>query len=444
MTATAVPALAAVAGAGLRVPILGGGEVRGVNLDYAASAPALQAVADFVQELTPRYASVHRGAGWHSQLSTSVYEEARKIVGQHVGARGDDLVIFTRNTTDSLNLLASAVPGRSVVLDIEHHANFLPWVNAGATVVRAASTWAETLAALEAELSRQPVALVTITGASNVTGEVLPIQQIASLAHLYGARLAVDGAQLVPHRSIDIASLDVDYLAFSGHKTYAPYGAGVLVGRADWLDVAPPYLRGGGAVESVSHDHASWRLGAPRHEAGSPNVLGVAALARAVQELATIGSLAIAEHEHALVQRLVAGLDEVPGVRRLLMFPEQHGVVGVVGVVGFAVTGIDAGLVAAVLSAEYGIGVRHGLFCAHPLTRRIGGNRALLRASFGLGSSSDDVDALLAALTRIVRDGPQHPYALVEGQWEPSDDDRPRPAWAPRRFGEAAGTGCVV
>ncbi|MCU1689086.1 MAG: Cysteine desulfurase, partial [Jatrophihabitantaceae bacterium] len=268
-------------GTGVRVPLVQGGDIDYVNLDYAASAPALREVADHVAALLPLYSSVHRGAGYASQVSTEVYEAARVEVARFVGARPDDVVIFTRNTTDALNLLASAVPGDVVHLDIEHHANLLPWQLRGGRAVVAEPTIEGTLAALEAELRRAPAALVAVTGASNVTGECLPLDLVAAIAHRHGARLAVDGAQLVPHRRIDVSRSGVDYLAFSGHKLYAPYGAGVLIGARDCLDAAPPDLAGGGAVRHVGLDGTTWADVPARHEAGTPHVLGAAALAQA-------------------------------------------------------------------------------------------------------------------------------------------------------------------
>ncbi|WP_207207227.1 aminotransferase class V-fold PLP-dependent enzyme, partial [Agromyces binzhouensis] len=268
--------LAELVDAGLEVPVLGGGRVRHVNLDVAASAPALASVAAHVAAVLPYYASVHRGTGYASQASTALLEDARIQVARHVGARLDDLVVLTRNTTDALNLLAGAVPGETVVLDIEHHANLLPWERGGRRVVVARPTFAATLEALAAELARRPAALLSITGTSNLTGEVLPLDALADLAHAHGARLAVDAAQLLPHRRVDLAGIGIDYLAFSGHKAYAPFGAGALVGRADWLDAAAPHLAGGGAVESVSVEAAVWKAGPERHEAGTPNVVGAA------------------------------------------------------------------------------------------------------------------------------------------------------------------------
>jgi selenocysteine lyase/cysteine desulfurase len=277
--------LADVVGAGLDVPLVTGGSVRYANLDYAASAPALRAVADRVTELLPLYSSVHRGAGYASAVCTSAYEAARATLASFTGARPDDVVVFTRNTTDALNLLAAAVPGPVVHLDIEHHANLLPWQSrpAGARVVAARATLPETLRAVRDELARTPAALLAVTGASNVTGECLPVAELAGIAHAHGARIAVDGAQLVPHRRVDLAASGIDYLAFSGHKMYAPFGAGALVGHGDWLDAAPPYLAGGGAVREVRLDATDWAASPARHEGGTPNVVGAVALAAACQ-----------------------------------------------------------------------------------------------------------------------------------------------------------------
>ncbi len=425
-----VPSLRAVSGADLEVPLADGGTRRYVNLDYAASAPALAEVLDELGRVLPYYASVHRGAGYASAVSTTAYEQARRTIAEVTGAAADQQVIFTRNTTDALNLLAQAVPaGVGVVcLDIEHHANLLPWQRIGGTVLTARPTFAETLDLLAAELARPEVGLLAITGASNVTGEVLPLERIAELCARTGVRLAVDGAQLVPHRDLDLAALGIDFLAFSGHKTYAPFGAGVLVGRSDWLDAAPAYLAGGGAVRRVDPDRTDWTTGPARHEGGTPNVLGAVTLAAACRALSGIGGLRRDRHERALLTRLHDGLDEVPGLRRLRIFADST---DTVGIVAFTVTGFDPGLVAAYLSTEHGIGVRDGKFCAHPLLTRLGCAAGAVRVSIGLGSSSADVDALLTGLHRLVDHGPAWTYADVDGRIQPTPDPRPAPDWLP-------------
>jgi len=425
--------LAEVVGAGLEVPLVTGGCVRYANLDYAASAPALRAVADRVTELLPLYSSVHRGAGYASAVCTRAYEAARAAVASFTGARPDDAVVFTRNTTDALNLLASAVPGSVVHLDIEHHANLLPWAARGARVVGARPTLTETLQAVRDELARTPAALLAVTGASNVTGECLPLAELAGLAHAHGARIAVDGAQLVPHRRVDLAASGLDYLAFSGHKIYAPFGAGVLVGRGDWLDAAPPYLAGGGAVRQVRLDATDWAASPARHEGGTPNVVGAVALAAACRFVDSLPAGAVEEHERFLTDRLVRGLAAVDGVRTLRLWAGS-GSPDRIGVVAFTVDGWQAQHVAQYLSAEHGIGVRDGRFCAHPLLARLipagpGSDGAAVRASLGLGSRTADVDRLVDALGALRAHGPSWVYAGAADGYAPLPDPRVLPDW---------------
>lgn len=437
-TAAAEPLLDLV-GADLRVPLVDGRWVRHVNLDLAASAPALRVVADRVAEALPYYASVHRGAGYASQVSTAVLEGSRRVIGEYVGARPDDVVVLTRNTTDALHLLAGCVPagGEVVYLDVEHHANLLPWQRLPHRAVVAAPTLSETLTALETELAARPVALLAVTGASNVTGEELPVARLAALAHQYGARIVVDAAQLAPHRRISLAASGVDYIVFSGHKLYAPYGAGALVGRQDWLDTGTPYLPGGGAVVAVGVDSVAWACAPHRHEGGTPNVLGALALATACEAVAGLPAGAQELHEAALRQRLVHVLHGLRGVTLHRIFdgptgPQQadRQQVPSIGVVTFTVDGYDAGLVAAYLSAEHGISVRDGRFCAHPLTERLGLGDGAVRASLGVGSTQEDVDRLVDALAALIAEGPQATYERVDGRWTPTPDPRPLPAWA--------------
>jgi selenocysteine lyase/cysteine desulfurase len=428
--ATEVSALLPVVGGTTTVPLVDGTQRVYANLDYAASAPALEAVAARVTEVLPLYASVHRGAGYLSQVSTALYESSRQAIARFVDARPDDVAIITRNTTDSLNLLAGVVPagGRVLVLDVEHHANLLPWVQSSerhgnrTTILPIRQTVAETLDALRDELAQQPYALLTVTGASNVTGESLPLDRVIALAHAQGARVAVDGAQLVPHRGFSLAQTDADYVAFSGHKTYAPFGAGALVGRRDWLDTGTPYLAGGGAVRDVRADRTLWQPAPARHEAGSPNVLGAIALAEACDRLAALPAGALAAHEEALRERLVTGLSGIDGVEIARVWPDSD---PPVGVLTFTVPDHDPGLVAAYLAAEHGIGVRDGRFCAHPLLAHLGASGGAIRASVGVGTTSEAVDRLVAALRSYLATGPAVRYEVVDGCWAVVDDTRP-------------------
>jgi selenocysteine lyase/cysteine desulfurase len=421
-----------VVGSSTQVPLVDGTSRTYANLDYAASAPALEAVAARVTEVLPLYASVHRGAGYLSQVSTALYEASRQTIARFVGARSDDVAIITRNTTDALNLLADVVPvgpdgtpGRVLVLDLEHHANLLPWglgTGRASTVLPIETTVVATLAALAAELGATSYALVAVTGASNVTGEALPVADVVRLAHTAGARVVVDGAQLVPHRGFSLVATGADYVAFSGHKTYAPFGAGALVGRRDWLDDGAPYLAGGGAVRDVRADRTLWQPAPARHEAGSPNVIGAIALAEACEVLAALPDGALAAHELALRTRLVAGLDAIAGVEVLRIWPDSA---EPVGVVTFTVEGHDPGLVAAYLAAEHGIGVRDGRFCAHPLLVRLGAPGGAIRASVGVGTPGEAVDRLLTALADYLATGPRARYVVEDGCWVVAEDTRP-------------------
>jgi selenocysteine lyase/cysteine desulfurase len=424
--------LASLTGTDQLVPLVQGGSVRYANLDYAASAPALAAVTEQVNEVLPLYASVHRGAGYASQVCTAAYETARVTAAAFVGARDDDMTVFTRNTTDALNLLAAAVPGPVVHLDIEHHANLLPWHG---RIVTARSSVAATLDAVEAELAGRPAALLAVTGASNVTGECLPLGRLAAMAHRHGARIAVDGAQLVPHRRVDMRADELDYLAFSGHKMYAPFGAGALVGRADWLDAAPPHLAGGGAVRAVTLNSVDWATGPARHEAGTPNVIGAVALAAACRALESLPADAVLAHESALLALLREGLESV-GARTYQIWADTA---ERVPVVSFSVDGVPAARVASYLSAEHGIGVRDGRFCAHPLLDRLGAPDGAVRVSLGLGSRSDDIDRLVNALDLLHTKGPVWTYGPDH---RPSPDPRPMPSWA--AAGTAGESPCTI
>ncbi|GAA0379815.1 aminotransferase class V-fold PLP-dependent enzyme [Microbispora corallina] len=395
----------AVLGADLEVPVRGGRLVRYANLDYAASAPCLEPVNAAVAAALPAYSSVHRGAGYASQLTTARYEQARHTVKAFVGSRPDDALIFTRNTTDAMNLLARCLPEDTtvVVFDSEHHASLLPWPRAvrlappafPGEAIRAAD---EALAAVEGP------ALLVVTAASNVTGELWPIAGLAHVAHRHGARIAVDAAQLVPHRRLNLTALDLDYVAFSGHKLYAPFGAGALVGRRDWLAEAEPYLRGGGAVTAVG-DEAEWSDDPEaRQEAGTPNVLGAVALAAACDALTATGWTPLVREEERLLARLRAGLASIQGVRELSLWGPDH---PRVGIVSFTVEGRTAREVAEFLSSEHGIGVRDGKFCAHPFVRHLlgtadggcaDGTASAVRASIGVGSTEEHVDRLIEAL----------------------------------------------
>lgn len=444
VTGTPVPATVA---AGLPCATLDGRTVEHANLDHGASAPALTAVKQAVDTATRSYASVHRGKGHASQVSSRYYEAAREEVARFVGARPGDEVIFTRQTTDAMTLLAGALPegAEVVVFDSEHHASLLPWPAERTTRLPVPRSEDAAAQALEQALQAQtdgPV-LVVVTAASNVTGELWPVRRLADLAHAHGARIVVDAAQLAPHRAVDLTALGADYLAFSGHKVYAPYGTGVLVGRADWLDAAPPYLPGGGATAEVGPSGATWRTGAARHEGGSPNVLGAVALAAACATFRRHRE-AIEAHEAHLFDGLVDALEAIDGVRTYSIFSAAQ---PRVPVVTFTLDGLPADLVATALSREHGIGVRDGKFCAHPLVAELlqdateggcagpgdgTGAGTAVRVSLGLGNRPEHVTRLVAAIRELAGAGPRWEYVRsADGTWQPvgveTAEDAPLP-----------------
>lgn len=459
MTATRDPSEAVhgsdqlrLVGADTEVPLVTGGTQRYVNLDYAASAPALQVVHDAVEELLGWYSSVHRGAGFKSRASTAAYEGARESIRRFVNARDDDAVIITRNTTDSINLLAGTLPEGTHVVAFagEHHANLLPWKRIGVRYLPVPESPAEMLETLATTLRELPRCddphLVAVTGASNVTGEIWPLAQIAEVAHAHDARLLVDAAQLAPHAPVDMARDGIDYLALSGHKLYAPYGAGALIGRRDWLGAGDPFLRGGGAVKIVTVDDTVWAELPDRQEAGSPNVVGAVALGVACDTLAGVSMAKVAEEEGVLLAHARERLAEVPGFQHYRVWPAEH---PRVGLLTFNLGAMPYDLLAAVLSAEYGIGIRHGCFCAHPLMMRLlkvddaeahrlidetrAGHHERLpgaaRMSLGLGSTRADVETMADAMLAIASGGPQWTYTVspATDEYEPDPDPRPLP-----------------
>lgn len=474
MTATRAPAgslhgseALRLVGADTVVPLVTGSESRYVNLDYAASAPALRAVHDAVEELLGWYSSVHRGAGFKSRASTAAYEGARESIRRFVNAGDDDSVIITRNTTDSINLLAGTLPAGTHIVTFagEHHANLLPWKRcAGVRFLPVPETPAEMLATLEETLRGLPHCedphLVAVTGASNVTGEIWPVADIARVAHANGARLLVDAAQLAPHAPIDMTRDGIDYLALSGHKLYAPYGAGALIGERDWLSAGDPFLRGGGAVKLVTVDETLWAELPDRQEAGSPNVIGAVALGVACDTLAEAGMDRIAAEEAALLAYARETLAAIPEFEHYRVWPAEH---PRVGLLTFNLRGMPYDLLAAALSAEHGIGIRHGCFCAHPLMMRLlrvddaeahrladelrAGHHERLpgaaRMSLGLGSSRADIDAFADALRAIAADGPRWSYLVNDDtdEYEPDPDPRPLPSLPMRLVEHAHGHG---
>ena len=403
------------------VPCVDGIDRPYLNLDAAASTSALPAVADRVAAFLPSYSSVHRGAGFRSRQSTDAYESARHAALAFAGREDSDrdLAIICRNTTEAINHLAYRLrlePADVVVTTVvEHHANLLPWARlCQRRFVECGVDGTFSVDDVTATLDQSPrPKLLAITGASNVTGWMPPVDDIIEEAHARDVPVLVDAAQLAPHAPMPAAA---DYLAWSGHKMYAPFGAGVLVGPRITFTEGDPFLAGGGAVDLVDLDEVVWTEPPEREEAGSPNVVGAVALEAAIESLLGLGWPVIADHDDEIRRALHAGLESIPAVR--LLGPATT---DTLPLATFVVDGVPHALLAARLSAEFGIGVRHGCFCAHPyLLRLLGltsaeasayraavlaGDRrdipGAVRASGGLSTSVDDVDRLVAAVTAI-------------------------------------------
>lgn len=432
-------------GAGVRLPCLDGVERPYVDLDGAASTPASVAVSAAVDAFLPSYSSVHRGAGYKSRLSTTAYEAARHLALRHAGREGGThTAIICRNTTEALNHLAYRLrlEPDDVVLTtvVEHHANLLPWARySRRRYVECGTDGTFSIEDVVAGLDAKPhPKVLAVTGASNVTGWLPPVDELCIEAHARGVTVVLDAAQLAPHRPVPDGP---DFIAWSGHKMYAPFGAGALVGPFAAFTDGEPFLAGGGAVELVDLDEVLWTDPPEREEAGSPNVVGAVALGAAIEQLAQIGWDAIARHESALAGRLRRGLAAIEGVR--VLGPSSD--VDTLPVATFTVEGMHHGLVAARLATEFGIGVRHGCFCAHPyLIRLLGlgcdgvatarsqvlrGDRrripGAVRASAGLTTTLADVDALSDALRQLISGSPSpvdYVQDVVTGDFFPAVD----------------------
>ena len=455
-------ALARLVGDDLQVPCVDGTERRYLSLDAAASTPAHPAVLARVEDFMPQYSSVHRGAGWKSQLATAAYEDARRAALRFAGRDpdGDDVAIICRNTTEAINHLAyrlGLVADDVIVTTVvEHHANLLPWARlAQRRYVECNRDGTFGVDAVAAELDRgRPPRLLAITGASNVTGWVPPIAEIIDAAHARGIPVLVDAAQLAPHRPIPPVA---DFIAWSSHKMYAPFGAGVLVGPRATFAEGDPFLAGGGAVDLVDLDEVVWTDPPEREEAGSPNVIGAVALHAAIDALTGIGWDSVRRHDDELAAQLRRGLADIAGVRLLGASATD------LPVATFVVDGMSHALVAARLSAEFGIGVRHGCFCAHPLLLRlldlsdeevdayrhavIHGDRTRMpgavRASVGISTNTDDINRFVDAVTAIASSTPPpvvYDQDLHTGDYWPHATDE-RWATAARRLGASCARG---
>lgn len=432
-----------VVGLDQQVPLLDGRTARYVNLDNAASTPAFRDVMDAIQRFMPYYSSVHRGTGFKSRLSTVAYDQAHEVIAHFVGADPHkNTVIFGKNTTEAVNKLSYRLPmdvdDIVISTQLEHHSNDLPWRRRGNVVhVRATVEGRLDEEDFDRQLERYDgrVALVAVTGASNVSGFIQPIHRLARKAHAVGAHILVDAAQLAPHRKVDMRPDDdpehLDFVTLSAHKMYAPFGTGALVGARDVFMQGAPEYPGGGTVDIVTLEEVNWAGLPDRDEAGSPNVVGAVAMAIAAQTLMEIGMDRIAAHEEELVAYTLERLGRIPGVR-IYGQTDPARAYEKVGAIPFNLDGMSHFLLAAILGYEGGIGVRSGCFCAHPYVvhllklddatasswrdQMLRGDKSnmpgMVRASFGCYNDAEDVDRLLEMVERAALGDYQGDYRL--------------------------------
>ncbi|HBM79490.1 MAG: aminotransferase class V-fold PLP-dependent enzyme [Clostridiales bacterium] len=417
-----------VVGIDTMVPIAGGRFTKAINFDNAATTPPFTTVLHEIINFAPWYSSVHRGTGFKSMVSSDEFERARSVVLKFVNADSDsDTVIFVKNTTEALNKLSYRLcqDDRECVIlstDMEHHSNDLPWRGKfKVDYINTDSFGMLDMNDLERKLKKYGgrVKLVTVAGASNVTGYINPIYKIASIAHHYDALLCVDGAQLVPHVSVDMhprhAGEDIDFLAFSAHKMYAPFGAGVLIGPKHIFQKGEPDYVGGGTVKVVTHNTVLWDDPPHNEEAGTPNLMGIVALCEAIKTLNMIGMDRIHEYETSITRYTLERLKVIPGVK---VYGDISGRCKRVGVIPFNIEGMHHSKVAEILSHEAGIAVRDGCFCAQPYVQKLLNTKdeeiqkylkdpdmlraGMVRISFGFYNNVREIDVFLDMLRKIV------------------------------------------
>jgi selenocysteine lyase/cysteine desulfurase len=400
--------------------------IHAINFDNAATTPPFKKVVGEIQCQLMYYGSIGRGKGQKCEHSTKVYANGREIIKDFVGANsGSHTVFYTNNTTDGINMLASALikSPKDIVLStrMEHHANDLPWRERARTLYAEVDEKGRLMISDIEQILRKyrgRIKYVSVTAASNVTGYVNDVHSIARLAHQYGAQIIVDGAQIAAHREFCMLGQtpeeSIDYFVFSAHKMYSPFGGGAVVGLTEELSKHIPQFYGGGMVEAVCDDSAHYSPVPDRYEGGSPNYPGVAGMLKAIKILKCIGFDYIRKHEQVLLKRTLDGLKKLPGV---ILYGDSEEIADRVGIVAFRLCGIKNEDAAGFLADHYGIAVRHAAFCAHPYVRRLTrGEQAqndadrtcnppegMLRVSFGIYNNEAEVDWFLTAMNRICR-----------------------------------------
>lgn len=418
-----------IAGLDEKVPGKNGKSITAINFDNAATTPPLSPVLDEIIEFSKYYSSIHRGTGYKSIYSSKIYEDSRKIICKFLHCDYDEnTVIYVKNTTEAINKLSYAVSTiykDCVILTtrMEHHSNDLPWRNKfKVDYIDVDDLGKLKIEDLEDKLKKYngKVKLVCVTGASNVTGYKNPIYEIASICHDYNAKILVDGAQLVPHYPIRMKSSRrercIDFLAFSAHKMYAPFGIGVLIGPKEFFLHAEPDQVGGGTIDIVTDNSVTWADPPDKNEAGTPNLMGVIALTAAIKTLKHLGMKDIDKQEMNIYNYALNELKKIPEVT---IYCDTSDNCDKVAILPFNIEGIYHEVTARELSKISGIAVRSGCFCAHPYIRRLlkipveemeyyQSNRdskrpGMVRLSFSFYNTYSEVDVLVKTIKKIIK-----------------------------------------
>lgn len=379
-----------------------------VYLDNSATTQKPRVVVDsIVREYYSENANVHRGVHFLSQQATDLYEQARGRVRTFINARSDKEIVFTRGTTESLNLVASSFgerfmgEGDEVIISaMEHHSNIVPWQllqeRKGIRLrVIPINDRGELLLDEYEKLFNKRTRIVAVTHVSNVLGTVNPVKQIATVAHAHGVPVLVDGAQSVPHIAVDVQDMDCDFFVFSGHKVYGPTGIGVLYGKESLLNELSPYQGGGEMIKNVHFEHTEYEDAPLRFEAGTPDYVGAHALAAAIDYVSALGMENIAAHEHSLLAYATERMNCIPGMR---IFGQAENKSAVLSFVVGNIHPLDLGT----LLDRFGVAVRTGHHCAQPLMERMG-VQSMARASFALYNTREEVDTLCESIERITK-----------------------------------------
>ena len=379
-----------------------------IYLDNAATTQKPLCVLDAMRdEYLNVNANVHRGVHWMSQQATELHEAARETVRRFINARSAAEVVFTRGTTEGLNLIAATYcqafmrEGDEVIVStMEHHSNIVPWQlqaqQRGIVLKVVPMTDTGELMLDEYEkLFTNKTKLVSLTQVSNVLGTVNPVKQMTATAHAHGVPVVIDGAQSAPHFKVDMQDIDCDFFVFSGHKAYGPTGIGVLYGKEEWLDRLPPYQGGGEMISHVSFDKVSFERPPLKFEAGTPDYIATHGLAVALDYLSSLGMDNIAKHEHELTAYALERMQTIPGMR---IFGEAAHRDAVISFQVGHIHHMDMGT----LLDRLGIAIRTGHHCAQPLMQRLG-VLGTARASFALYNTREEVDQLVAGIERVSR-----------------------------------------